>query len=358
MNGKQLKIGEEVKENVDKLGNRWFVDGNTVFLRLAEEKISRKLGVLFDNRFIVYRNRERHLMRNTNSYGFNEQVINTLEVDFVDIYEEKQMFRVPKEILLTQGENVEAHDGFEKQIFLPISIIETFKTVIPEDLVRIDLLGEEWFYKLKEEFHKPYMIMLGRTVAYRRNISVVFPERQDMFKAYKKTQFSDVKVVIVGQDPYYTRDVADGLAFSSALATYLPPSLKEIYKAIEKDVHFGLFLDQNPCLDYLAEQGVLLLNRVLTVENKAPRSHYGIGWEQFTEETLKKLKDHPRDLVVMLWGMEARGCEQFIDNGRHLILTAEHPASAYRELRDWDYHNCFKKAERWLEEKGYGGINW
>ncbi len=264
---------------------------------------------------------------------------------------------------MTKGRDFEGSEikGFEKQLFLPISEIEAFVYVTPEDEKRIELLGKEWFYKLKEEFHKDYMILLARQLAYRRSVGIVYPEKERMFRAYKTTPFNEVRVVILGQDPYYTKDVADGLAFSSGQDLYIPPSLQQIYRSIEKDIKFGLFLDQNPNLQYLAEQGVFLLNRVLTVEKGIPGAHGDekeYNWQRFTNKTLQKLKEHPRDLVVMLWGSEAKKCKELVDNGRHLILEAEHPANAGRQERDWEHGECFTKANKFLQAKGYGIIEW
>lgn len=361
MNGKQLELGQEVKEYLDKSGNSWCIDDNAVLLKLASENFSRKIGVIYDDRLIIYRDRSKHLMHNSSSYGFNEQVVRTLSIQYIDLYEDTQMFRIPIDVLLNEGEEISLEKqavGFEKQLFLSIRKIEEYVYVTEDDAKRIELLGEEWFYKLKEEFQKPYMISLGRRISQRRDLSVVFPQRESMFKAYKVTPFSEVRVVIIGQDPYFTPDVADGLAFSSAVPIYLPPSLREIYKAIEKDIHFGLFLDQNPNLSYLAEQGVFLLNRVLTVEKGAPSSHSEFGWQKFTNKTLEKLKDHPKNLVFMLWGNEAKKVRDVVENGRHLILEAEHPANAFRQMRDWDYNECFIKTNKFLEMHGYGTIEW
>ena len=359
MDGRQLEFGQEIKENIDSHGNRWYMDGNIILLKLFKEKNPRKIGTLFDNRLITFRNRAKHLMKSNNSYGFNEEVIKSIDVEYIDLYEDIQMFRIPRQLLLEGGQTLEEQgDGYEKQLFLSISEIEKHIYVAEEDVKRIELLGEEWFYKLKEEFNKSYMIMIGRTVAAARAVRNIYPSRENMFRAYKETPFSEIKVVIVGQDPYYNKDIADGLAFSSGLATYLPPSLLTIYKAIEKDIHFGMFLDQSPNLDYLAEQGVFLLNRVLTVEQNNPGSHSNIGWQRFTGETLEKLKEHNRDLVFMLWGSEAKKCRELIDNDRHLILECEHPANASRNHREWEYYECVKKCNTFLQSRGYGQINW
>src|SRR5690606_24231587 len=124
------------------------------------------------------------------------------------------------------------------------------------------------------------------------------------------------------QDAYHTPGVADGLAFSSGQPTYIPPSLEKIFDALEEEFGFGDFLERNPCLDYWAEQGVLLLNRTLTVEKGNPNSHGEIGWKQFTDFIFNRLREHKESLVFMLWGSSARNVRKIVDDGRHLILEA------------------------------------
>lgn len=155
------------------------------------------------------------------------------------------------------------------------------------------------------------------------------------------------------------KPIAHGLAFSSQDPATCPPSLEIIFKEIEQDIMFGLFLDQNYNLSYWAEQGVLLLNKVLTVEQSKPNSHKNIGWEVFTIKVIKELNKHPNRLVFILWGNEAKEYSKLLDHNYHLVLEAAHPAAeAYKT--DAGFLGCrhFSKCNNFLEGNGYTKINW
>lgn len=345
----------------DSGGNKWFVKDKVVYLHLSSETSTRKLGILHENRFILYRVRKKHRFNKTDSYGFSYEVISGLkdkaQITSVDLYDDFGMYRIPIEVI-GNGEFLFFQEvGYEKQLFVPIPIIETYRIELEEDKNRRELLGDSWFNELRAEFVKPYWNNLGKTVAYRRSIGRVYPEREDVFKAFKLTPYSEVKVVIIGQDPYHN-GCADGLAFSSKETGRFPPSLKKIYDAWEKEIMFGLYLDQNPSLEWLATQGVLLLNTCLTVDEGIPGSHHGIGWEHLMERVLEVLKHHDNDLVFMLWGSYAKALKPRIEDGRHIVLEAEHPAYAARENRAWDNKDCFKKANTFMKSKGYTEIRW
>jgi len=248
-------------------------------------------------------------------------------------------------------------EGFELQCFLPIEILEQHSLELPEDTNRKNLLGYDWFNVLRAEFHKPYWHTLGTEVARRRAINKVYPEKEDVFRAFKLTPYSEVKVVIIGQDPYHNGN-ADGLAFSSKDALRLPPSLDKIYEALEEEIRFGFYLDKDPSLAKYAEQGVLLLNASLTVDEGQPNSHKTLGWGIMMERVLALLKDHKHDLVFMLWGTYAKNLRSYVENERHLILEAEHPVMGARENRRWNNNQCFTKANQFLQQKGYGEIIW
>lgn len=359
--GNQINVFEKRLLEQDKFGNRWRVENNIVLLKLKEENYERRLGLLLEDRFIVYRNREKHLFRQSNSYGFSVDIIDCLfkfrGIKFIDVYDDFGMYRITKEILENGHYLFFKEQGFEKQILVPIPVLEKYRLELPEDANRRNLLGDSWFNELRAEFHKPYWQYLGQEVAKKREVFRVYPEREDVFKAFKLTPYNEVKVVIIGQDPYHN-GVADGLAFSSKDPLKMPPSLAKIYEAIEEDIKFGLYLSQGTSLEYLAEQGVLLLNTALTVEEGNPTSHINLGWGLFIERVLEVLKHHQRDLVFMLWGSYAKGLRPRVDDGRHIILEAEHPVMGAREQRRWIHNECFKKANSWLHLKGYGEINW
>lgn len=360
--GRQLEIGQSVPESKDSVGNYWYIDENSVYLKLIQENRARFVGFLMDDTLTVFRHKDKHLMRINNSYGFNEEILDSLKINYIYIFSDEKICGLPIELLKLNGDYLHFKtQGFEKQIFVPLDIIELNEIDYlsnPKFSIRHERLGNEWFHITKEEFEKPYMIKLGRFLAQRRKIANVLPVPDSMFKAFQAVPYSSVKAVIVGQEPYHTDGVADGFAFSSGQPTHIPPALEKIYETTEKELKFGIFLDKNPSLEYLAEQGILLLNRILTVEKGNPSSHRDIGWKQFTDFVLNRLRDHPENLVFMLWGSSARNIRKIVDNGRHLILEAEHPAFAARDAREWDNGHCFTKCNSFLKSLNKQTINW
>lgn len=357
--GRQLTLGDRIVDIRDDHNNTWYMDGEKVYLKLTKENKSRLLGKFRNSTFYTKREKEKHLFRNANSYGFSIGVLEQLNPEFIELYEGDAVYRFPVNVLRQFGDYLHfKEEGFEKQLFLALPIIEKYRYTPEEDIRQIELLGEQWFKKIGKEFREDYMQSLGRFIKERRQQVYVYPPRELMFKAFKATPYENIKVIMIGQDPYYTKGVADGLAFSCAIPTYIPPSLQKVFDRIEKEVYNGLNLDRNPSLERWAKQGVLLLNTVLTVEHGSPKSHYGKGWEKFTSNVLIELKRHPHNLVVMLWGAEAKKLREYIDNDRHLVLEAEHPAAAHRNDREWDNHECFSKCNLFLEKMGYGSIEW
>jgi uracil-DNA glycosylase len=237
---------------------------------------------------------------------------------------------------------------------------------------RIDMMGKDWHDLLHNEFERDYMKDLNKFLMERRSQVPVYPETREMFNALKLTPYKEVKVVIIGQDPYHTthsqdkeRGIAHGLAFSSCDPATLPPSLVNIFKEIEEDVQFGLYLKEDYNLTYWAEQGVLLLNTILTSEKGKALAHENKGWEVFTDAVVKALNRHQRRLVWMLWGNKAKSFRErrLIDTGYHLVLEAAHPAAEeYAKQRGSTagFFGCkhFSKANEHLKKCGYGEINW
>lgn len=358
MEARQLTIDDKVVDAKDSLSNTWFKVEETVYLKLAREEKNRTIGKVKGNTFFVKRVRERHLFRQNSSYGFNINIIEQLGVVNIELYEDSGVFKFPVDVLRQFGDYLHFKDeGFERQLFLPLSIIDKYRYTPELDAVREGLMGKEWYSLLKPQFEEEYMINLGKWLANRRKEVNVYPDRDDIFRAYKLTPYSKVKVLILMQDPYNTAGVADGLAMSSKQPTYFPPSLVSFYDSIEKQFN-KLDLNRNPSLEYLAKQGVLLTNTILTVEQGKPLSHAEIGWEIFVGAALRELKNHPHNLVIMLWGNNAKAWRGSIDNGRHLILEAEHPVYAARQQRDWENGECFIKCNNFLNSLGYGSIEW
>ncbi|AHG87041.1 Uracil-DNA glycosylase [Bibersteinia trehalosi USDA-ARS-USMARC-190] len=213
-----------------------------------------------------------------------------------------------------------------------------------------------WKDAIGEEKQQPYFQQILQFVHHERlSGKMIFPPQSEVFSAFALTEFSDVKVVILGQDPYHGLNQAHGLAFSVKPSIAPPPSLVNIYKELAQDVGF-----QIPSHGYLVEwakQGVLLLNTVLTVEQGKAHSHANIGWERFTDKVIEQLNSHREKLVFLLWGSHAQKKGQFIDRHRHHVLTAPHPSplSAHR-----GFFGCrhFSKANAYLSSQGIREINW
>ncbi|HHF6570687.1 TPA: uracil-DNA glycosylase [Haemophilus influenzae] len=184
----------------------------------------------------------------------------------------------------------------------------------------------------------------------------IYPPQEEVFNAFKYTAFEDVKVVILGQDPYHGANQAHGLAFSVKPEVAIPPSLLNIYKELTQDIS-GFQMPSNGYLVKWAEQGVLLLNTVLTVERGMAHSHANLGWERFTDKVIAVLNEHREKLVFLLWGSHAQKKGQIIDRTRHFVLTAPHPSplSAHR-----GFFGCrhFSKTNSYLESNGMKPIDW
>ena len=191
-------------------------------------------------------------------------------------------------------------------------------------------ISNDWLPVLAPEFRKPYYKDLFQFVQTEYQTRQIFPPAQDLFNALHLTPLSKVKVVILGQDPYHGDGQAHGLCFSVRPDVDIPPSLINIYRELHDDL--GCRMPDNGCLTKWADQGVLLLNTVLTVRAHQAGSHRGRGWEQFTDAIIRAVNSQNRPVVYMLWGAPAQAKRQMLDNPRHLVLTAPHPSplSAYR----------------------------
>ncbi len=216
-------------------------------------------------------------------------------------------------------------------------------------------LGNDWDEILKGEFDKQYYRNLREFLKQEYKTGTIYPSMYDIFNALKFTPYKDVKVVIIGQDPYHGPKQAHGLCFSVQKGVAIPPSLLNIYKELNSDI--GFKIPQHGYLKNWADQGVLLLNAVLTVRAGEANSHKGKGWEIFTDTVIKHLNDRQEPLVFMLWGANAKAKGAMITNPNHLVLTAAHPSplSAYN-----GFFGCrhFSKANEFLKANGQAGIDW
>ena len=215
-------------------------------------------------------------------------------------------------------------------------------------------MHESWRSFLKTEFAKPYFKELAEFLHQEYKTKTIFPRKELVFRAFA-TDLNEVKVVILGQDPYHTPGAAEGLAFSVPNSAPIPPSLVNIYKEIDDDI--GQHANPRGSLANWQKQGVLLLNTVLTVEAHKPKSHSGKGWEIFTTETIKYLNAEREGLVFILWGRDARNKKSLINASKHLILESAHPSplSAYNGFFG---SKPFSKCNKYLEARGLEPIIW
>jgi uracil-DNA glycosylase len=216
-------------------------------------------------------------------------------------------------------------------------------------------IAPEWEPLLREEFAKPYFKELRERVRKEYLSGAVFPHPTRMFRAFDLCAPKDVRVVILGQDPYHTPGVADGLAFSSFPQNSVPPSLLNMYKEIEAE--FGTTCARTPDLTRWATQGVLLLNTALTVQSGVANSHADYGWHMFTDAVIQVISNECEHVVFLLWGNNARQKHSLIDALKHCILESAHPSplSAYKGFFGNDH---FKKANEYLEQHQRGAISW
>ncbi|KXO00244.1 uracil-DNA glycosylase [Aequorivita aquimaris] len=213
-----------------------------------------------------------------------------------------------------------------------------------------------WKAILKDEFEKPYFKNLVEFVRKEYASTTCFPPGKQIFSAFNHTPFDEVKVVIIGQDPYHGPGQAHGLCFSVGKEVAMPPSLKNIFEEIRTDV--GTAIPNNGNLQRWADQGVLLLNATLTVRAHQAGSHQNKGWEKFTDAVIEKLSTEREDLVFMLWGGPAKKKGAKVDNSKHLVLTTGHPSPLAANRGYWFGNKHFSKANEFLKEKGKVPINW
>ena len=216
-------------------------------------------------------------------------------------------------------------------------------------------INNDWAEALKEEYKKPYYRELYKKVNEEYQTHEIFPPSDEIFSAFHLTPLKDVKVVILGQDPYHNNGQAHGLSFSVQKGVDIPPSLVNIYKELHDDL--GCTIPNHGCLTKWAEQGVLMLNTVLTVRAHQANSHRGIGWEEFTDAAILALNSQDRPIVFILWGAPAQRKKRMLTNPKHLILEAPHPSplSAYRGFFG---SKPFSQTNKFLEEHGVAPIDW
>lgn len=215
-------------------------------------------------------------------------------------------------------------------------------------------IDNDWLDYIGSELDKAYFTELMFFLDGEYSSQKIYPERKDLFNAYEYCSASDIKIMILGQDPYHGLGQAHGLSFSVQRGVKIPPSLKNIFKELNSDLN--LVIPKHGCLETWAKQGVFLLNSILSVRESAPLSHAGRGWEKFTDASIKAVNSIDRPVVILLWGKHAMCKSKYLDNPRHLVLTAPHPSplSAYR-----GFFGCahFSRANEYLIANGVKPID-
>ena len=219
----------------------------------------------------------------------------------------------------------------------------------------MEFFKNTWDNKLQEEMAKPYFLDMLNFLDGEYSSKKIYPPRNKIFNALKTTPYGNIKVVILGQDPYHGYGQAHGLCFSVNKGVALPPSLKNIYKEMHDDL--GIVQPNHGYLQSWASQGVLMLNTVLTVEEGKPNSHAKIGWQTYTDQIIKIVNTQESPIVFLLWGRNAINKAKYINQNKHLVLTSVHPSplSAYG-----GFFGCkhFSKCNEFLEKNGIEPINW
>ena len=217
-------------------------------------------------------------------------------------------------------------------------------------------INNDWKEILEEEFEKEYFVKLKETLEEEYKNYTVYPPKRDILNAFFfLTPYSEVKVVLLGQDPYHQRGQAHGLAFSVNYGIKTPPSLVNMYKELQDDL--GLYIPNNGFLEKWSKQGVLLLNTTLTVRDSEANSHSKIGWQTFTDNVIKSLNEREKPVIFILWGNNAKSKEKFIDTNKHYILKGVHPSPLSANK---GFFGCkhFSEANRILKNLGEKEIDW
>ena len=217
------------------------------------------------------------------------------------------------------------------------------------------MIGNSWDIYLKDEFNKEYFKNILKQIEKEYKEKTCYPPKNEIFNAFRYTTNENLKVVIIGQDPYHGENQAEGLSFSVKNTVPRPPSLQNIFKELESDLKIKI--PTNNSLIPWAKEGVLLLNAVLTVEEKRPASHQMIGWETFTDEVIKIINKKESPVVFILWGNFARNKKKLITNPNHFIIESPHP-SPFSAYNGFFGSKPFSKTNNYLISKGIKPINW
>ena len=218
------------------------------------------------------------------------------------------------------------------------------------------VITQNWYNLLKGDFDSPEYKNLEQFLTKEYKTKTIYPKPEQVFNALNLVKYKDVKVVIIGQDPYHNPNQAHGLSFSVEKDVNLPPSLVNIYKELHDDL--GCYIPNNGNLTKWAKQGVLLLNSVLTVEKNMANSHKGKGWEKITSKIIKLLNEREDPVICLLWGGSAKQIGKDIDRSKHYVLTAVHPSPLSANQGGWFGNKHFSKTNEFLEKNGLPPIDW
>ena len=216
-------------------------------------------------------------------------------------------------------------------------------------------VNNEWLSIFKSEINKKYFKFIIEELESCAEENILCPSPKNIFKAFKKTSFSNLKIVIVGQDPYHGRGQANGLSFAVNNDQITPPSLKNIFNEVENDLKIRTNTKKN--LESWADQGVLMLNSSLSVKSGKPNSHQNLGWNKFTDKILKHISGNKNNVVFFLWGNFAKQKQELIDKNKHLILSSSHPSPLSSYI---SFNGCkhFSKSNKYLKQNNLNEINW
>lgn len=217
------------------------------------------------------------------------------------------------------------------------------------------MIGNEWDNLLKDEYNKEYFKNLMKYIKKEYEEKIIYPKQNEVFNVFRYTNFNDVKVVIIGQDPYHGPKQAEGLSFSVSNEVLKPPSLKNIFKELESDLDIPF--PKNNSLKPWANEGVLLLNAVLTVEEHNPTSHKDKGWEIFTDEVIRIINKKYTPVVFILWGSYAKNKKKLITNPKHYIIESAHP-SPFSAYNGFFGSKPFSKTNEFLKRNNLKEVNW
>lgn len=322
-------------------------------LKLTESRGTKFVGMVYvdPNKGLVYYKKEKneHIYRKEDAWTIMRSIgsrVTTIIYETEDTVYELESYKLMECKTINHGE-------IDCKFVVPLS---KWDRTLKEGRMkkRLEMFGIQWYNLLEPTLTSKFFLDLGNAVAEKRKQGTVFPDRDDVFKIFSLPP-SGIKVVILGQDPYYN-GVADGYAFSSKNNQQLPKSLENIFNEIETDLN-TLVLDRDPNLQRWVNQGVFLLNTILTVQAGVPNSHAGLGWEKFTERVLTAISNLKQPIAFILWGNNAKSYKRFLTNPNHLVITSAHP-SPLSAHKGFFGSKPFSKVNEYLIQRKIQPIDW